>query len=209
MKISHILFVLVITAFAGCRSHEEVNPKPPVSKNPDSLCTLPRPALANTKDAVNGVAATGITVGGCVVTDSLIFNDSILPPSGQVPGNSSVDESSQTFPYMPSGIQLRCSNPDRDEADPFPGTSNCIEQKINEFNRSCLICANASVSEYIFQGQSVFLFSPGSCLPDLQYFVYDSNCQPLGNLAGIAGLTQINGENFSSNAVFVNTIWTK
>jgi len=83
--------------------------------------------------------------------------------------------------------------------------SACINQKIAAFQSDC--CANgASVVEYTFQQQHVFVFNYGSCGADLPAYVLTENCDTLGFLGGIAGNTIINGDDFSS-ANQVGVVW--
>ena len=89
-----------------------------------------------------------------------------------------------------------------------PGTPPCIENKIVSFNQTS-ICDNARVTEYIFQGITVYVFSPGNtCGADLTSEVVDSDCNTLGYLGGISGNTTINGEKIT-NAIFVKFVWKK
>jgi len=89
-----------------------------------------------------------------------------------------------------------------------PGTPPCIENKIVSFSNTS-ICDNARVTEYIFQGKTVYVFSPGNtCGADLTSEVVDSDCNTLGYLGGISGNTSINGEKIS-NAIFVKFVWKK
>jgi hypothetical protein len=92
--------------------------------------------------------------------------------------------------------------------DPFPDTTNCIEAKINSFNKDPFICADARVDEYSFQGKTVYVFYIGTCAIDGVSGVIDSDCIGLGRLGGLTGNTIINGEEFS-NAAFIRNIWTK
>jgi len=88
------------------------------------------------------------------------------------------------------------------------GTSTCVVEKIKSFNKSS-ICDNADVTEYIFQGKTVYVFNPGNtCGADMTSDVIDSDCNRLGFLGGESGITKINGEEFS-HATFVKTIWKK
>jgi hypothetical protein len=93
------------------------------------------------------------------------------------------------------------------ELDIEPGIPTCIENKVVSFNKTS-DCDNAYVTEHIFQGKTVYVFSPGTCGADLTSEVVDSECNTLGYLGGISGNTKINGEKFS-NAIFVRTIWRK
>ena len=84
---------------------------------------------------------------------------------------------------------------------------DCIQSKIAEFSNSS--CEHgAKIEEYIFQGETVFLFSLGFCGADLGADVVDKNCSSLGALGGFTGNTKINGEEFT-NASFVRKIWSR
>ena len=94
------------------------------------------------------------------------------------------------------------------EIDIEPGTPMCIENRIIIFSKTS-ICDNARVTECIFQGKTVYVFSPGNtCGADLTSEVVDSDCNSLGYLGGISGNTTINGEKFS-NAMIVRMVWSK
>lgn len=82
---------------------------------------------------------------------------------------------------------------------------SCIERKVTEFlPETCE--TGASVKEYLFQNQHVFVFDHGNCGADMTSEVTDANCTTLGFLGGITGNTQINGEEFSS-ATLIRTVW--
>jgi hypothetical protein len=85
-------------------------------------------------------------------------------------------------------------------------SSQCINSKINAFQNECCD-QGASVEEYTFQQEQVFVFNMGTCGADFPAYVLTSNCDTLGFLGGIAGNTTINGENFS-NASLVGTVWS-
>jgi hypothetical protein len=87
------------------------------------------------------------------------------------------------------------------------GTPGCIESKIKDFSNNAT-CKDPNVKEYLFQNKNVYVFYQGSCGADLTSDVYDSDCNNMGYLGGIAGNTMINGEEFS-NAVFIKTTWEK
>lgn len=70
-------------------------------------------------------------------------------------------------------------------------------------------CENgAKVDQYVFQGQTVFVFILGFCGADLPVEVVDRNCNHGGTLGGLGGNTKVNGEDFS-NAKYVQTIWSR
>jgi hypothetical protein len=87
------------------------------------------------------------------------------------------------------------------------GTPGCIQAKIKDFSDKGIQCETGkSVNKYSFQGMTVYVFEPGICGSDMAADVFDSNCNNLGFLGGIAGNTEINEEDFS-NAVFIETVW--
>lgn len=87
------------------------------------------------------------------------------------------------------------------------GTPKCVVKAIKEFEEYSL-CNDASVEEYNFQGESVFVFQHGTCGRDVSAKVMDSDCNVLGQLGGLDGNDEINGASFSS-ATFIKTTWKK
>lgn len=84
----------------------------------------------------------------------------------------------------------------------------CIQNKINAFEKNESTCTDgASVDEYKFQEKSVYVFDPGLCGDDMASDVYDSNCGNLGFLGGLIGNDTINGESFSEQAIYIETVW--
>ena len=104
------------------------------------------------------------------------------------------------------GLILICGGCDK--LDIEEGTPKCVENRIDDFNKSGMCCNDGSVNQYTFQGKIVYTFDPGTCGADMQSEVIDENCKTLGYLGGILGNTYINGEHFS-NATFVKRIWKK
>lgn len=87
-------------------------------------------------------------------------------------------------------------------------TPKCVKDEIVEFDRNQK-CDDIKVDEYTFQGNTVYVLAIGStCGADMQSSVIDKDCNNLGELGGIAGNIEINGESFES-AVFVKNIWKK
>lgn len=82
--------------------------------------------------------------------------------------------------------------------------SHCIQKKVKEFKQD-QSCHDAGVTEYEFQDEKVYVFSPGTCGADMSSMVMDCDCNELGYLGGITGNNTINGESFS-NAVFVKNL---
>ncbi len=83
----------------------------------------------------------------------------------------------------------------------------CVQDKIKSFERSST-CGDANVKEYVFKGDPVYAFDPGTCGADMTTEVISSNCNHLGYLGGISGNTKIDGEEFS-NARYTKTVWKK
>lgn len=86
-------------------------------------------------------------------------------------------------------------------------TPKCVERRIKNFNKSST-CDNAKVNEYTFQGNTVYVFTPGTCGADMTAEVISSDCNSLGYLGGISGNTKINEVEFST-ATFIKTTWEK
>lgn len=86
-------------------------------------------------------------------------------------------------------------------------TPRCIKSEIRDFSKQ-VPCDDATVGEFTFQGETVYLFFPGTCGADMASDVISSDCKNLGSLGGISGNTKINGESFS-NAQFIRTVWEK
>ncbi|SNR82833.1 DUF6970 domain-containing protein [Hymenobacter mucosus] len=93
-----------------------------------------------------------------------------------------------------------------DKTDVAKGTPSCIRQRINKVEEESPCKEGASVREYFFQGKTVYLFIPGSCIADASSEVLDEDCNTVGYLGGLWGNTQVNGLDFST-AEFKRTIW--
>ncbi|MCF6361687.1 MAG: hypothetical protein L3J29_13125 [Cyclobacteriaceae bacterium] len=102
-----------------------------------------------------------------------------------------------------SSVLISCNR----EEEAYGVIPRCINDLITEFKKSAS-CNDSKVDQYLFQDQIVFVFKPGSCGADMQAPVIDFNCNTLGSLEGIAGNTEINGEDFT-NAQFIKTVWQK
>lgn len=88
------------------------------------------------------------------------------------------------------------------------GGSACIRSKVQQFSNGDVCSGSATVKQYTFQGQNVYVFDQGTCGADFAQPVLNENCDTLGFLGGIAGNGQINGQNFYDNATYVSTIWS-
>ena len=90
-----------------------------------------------------------------------------------------------------------------------PDAPHCIKEIIRNHNHDVFLCeSGASVKQYSFQGNYVYVFHPGSCGADLVSPVYSSNCEYLGGLGGFTGNMLINGIRFDQNSSYIKTIWT-
>ena len=87
------------------------------------------------------------------------------------------------------------------------GLTACMQAQIDQFKSSAISKTGAAVKEYSFQGKTVYVFDQTNCLDDGAAGVYDSDCNFLGMLGGIAGFGKINGVAFYENATYLRTIW--
>jgi len=85
---------------------------------------------------------------------------------------------------------------------------SCIKHLISGFNKENFCNKGVKVERYTFQSKTVYGFNPGTCGADMTSEVIDSECQNMGFLGGIAGNTEINGEDFSL-AIFESVVWKK
>jgi hypothetical protein len=85
----------------------------------------------------------------------------------------------------------------------------CIKDLIRNHKNTVVLCeTGASVKQYSFQGNSVYVFDPGTCGADMMAPVYSSDCEYLGGLGGFAGNILIDGVRFDLNSTYIKTIWT-
>ncbi len=84
---------------------------------------------------------------------------------------------------------------------------DCIKHSIRDFARSHICNSGAKVGKYLFQGNYVYVFSPGTCGADMGAAVYNENCEEIGFLGGIAGNRIINNVDFYQVAVFQKKVW--
>jgi hypothetical protein len=87
-------------------------------------------------------------------------------------------------------------------------TPDCITDLIANTEHNVFMCeTGASVDEYLFQGNLVYVIEPGNCGDDMLAPVFDSNCKMIGALGGFAGNILINDVRFDKYAVFQRKIW--
>jgi hypothetical protein len=84
---------------------------------------------------------------------------------------------------------------------------DCIIKKTREFIKWQTCDKGASVTEWLFQGDYVYMFSQGTCGADFGASVLNQDCEPIGSLGGFTGNLKINGVNFYQNATLVKNIW--
>ncbi len=86
-------------------------------------------------------------------------------------------------------------------------TSDCIEEKVTSFKTSQSDCIGASIISYLYSDQQVYAFSDGQCISDGGTQIWDSDCNSVCFLGGIAGFTDCNGEDFYELAEELMIIW--
>lgn len=91
---------------------------------------------------------------------------------------------------------------------PNPEVPDCIWDLIKNHENEMFLCeSGASVEQFLFQEDYVYVFDPGDCGADMIAPVYNSNCQHIGGLGGFTGNLIINGVRFDQSAKFIKTIW--
>jgi hypothetical protein len=68
-------------------------------------------------------------------------------------------------------------------------------------------CKTSKIDEYLFKGQTVYLFDPGLCGADMFSPILDKNGKTICNLGGIIGNTKCDGVEFEKEAKFVKNVW--
>ena len=63
------------------------------------------------------------------------------------------------------------------------------------------------IIQYKFMKDMVYYIDPGFCYFDQLYDVIDSDCEVIGQLGGISGISTINDVEFFDNAEFIAVIW--
>ena len=85
--------------------------------------------------------------------------------------------------------------------------ATCIENRIDIFVfEACE--SGATVKKYTFQNQTVYALQLGNCIADGSDEILDADCSTIGFVGGIAGTTDINGEDFYANATSEATVWS-
>lgn len=94
------------------------------------------------------------------------------------------------------------------KSEKISGGSACIRNKIQRFSNSDVCDGSATVKQYTFQNQNVYVFDQGTCGADFAQPILNENCDTLGFLGGISGNGMINGQNFYTDATYISTIWS-
>ncbi|MFT5822278.1 MAG: hypothetical protein ACI8ZM_003534 [Crocinitomix sp.] len=97
---------------------------------------------------------------------------------------------------------ISCSTNDSKALEP-----SCLADQVTYFTENEACNSDASVREYEFQEEVVYVFDRGNCLDDAAHPVVNYDCDTIGYLEGFAGITKINGEEFFGNAEFVSTLF--
>lgn len=80
---------------------------------------------------------------------------------------------------------------------------SCIQQDIKNASRDG--SSEATVTQYIYNGQNVYAFDPGIVYPDIMFTVVNEACEVICQIGGIAGLNTC--PDFNENAEVVGVIW--
>ena len=87
-------------------------------------------------------------------------------------------------------------------ADEVP---ECLESTIEDFDDDWYLTVTR-VEEFRFQDELVYHFVPQEIVVDAQSAVFNSDCELIGWLGGLAGNTEINGEDFNT-AELIRVVW--
>ncbi len=85
-----------------------------------------------------------------------------------------------------------------------PDTPPCLKDELKKFSNSG--SDEANIKEYEFQNKLLYVYNDGIKARDDGWPVYDSNCNIIDYLGGMAGNTKINKEEFS-NAKLKRIVW--
>lgn len=90
--------------------------------------------------------------------------------------------------------------------------SSCVSSQIESFKNNSS-CGDASVALYSLNGQSIYVFSPGTCSVDIETGYIDAKCNAkmsTGSFVGIICYDSTFCKNVQQNKlVFVKYIWRK
>lgn len=84
----------------------------------------------------------------------------------------------------------------------------CITDKVTLFSENPHCETGASVKEYEFKGDLVYVFDHGICIADGAAAVINYDCDTIGWLGGIGGNSEIDGVNFHDKAELQRTLFS-
>ncbi|MDC0304173.1 hypothetical protein OAL15_04085 [Flavobacteriales bacterium] len=85
-------------------------------------------------------------------------------------------------------------------------SNQCIHNRITNFGTE--ICASgATAKRYTVQGNTTYAIHPGNYLADGADEILNAHFEVVGIVGGIAGITDVNGENYYDNARLEETLW--
>ncbi len=85
----------------------------------------------------------------------------------------------------------------------------CFTELYDLFTDEFDDCPETKIIVYEFDGREVIAFEQGICISDAGINVYETDCEEICFLGGIAGIFECDGINFSENAVLKNIIWER
>ncbi|MFY0592248.1 DUF6970 domain-containing protein [Roseivirga sp.] len=80
---------------------------------------------------------------------------------------------------------------------------SCIQAEIKAAQN--IKSSEASVTEYLYNGEKVFGFDPGLVYPDMMTTIVNEDCEVVCQFGGIAGLMTC--PDFNENAEVIGIIW--
>lgn len=83
----------------------------------------------------------------------------------------------------------------------------CITEKVNLFSQNVICESGASVKEYEFKGDLVYVFDDRICITDGVAAVIGYDCDTIGWLGGVSVNTEIKGVNFHNKAELQRTLF--
>ncbi|NOQ74690.1 MAG: hypothetical protein GQ574_21940 [Crocinitomix sp.] len=83
----------------------------------------------------------------------------------------------------------------------------CVADQVIYFSENEACDTGASVREYNFEKDVVYVFDHGICPADFEHAVVNYDCDTIGYLGGLAENTEINGKEFYEKAEFVRTLF--
>lgn len=65
--------------------------------------------------------------------------------------------------------------------------------------------SEASLTQYLYNGENVYGFDPGVVYPDIMYTIVNENCEVICQFGGIAGMNTC--PDFEENAEVIGILW--